>query len=74
MCKELKQFDYIGTARCTTVSENFATIEDFMPMHALKLQEMFDMGWELMYAPVITYEDKYNPMFIHTFKKIIFHG
>lgn len=68
--EELKQFDDISTARCTCVTEDFATIEDFKPLNAYQLQTLLDMDWELMYSPICTYVDKYNPMFIHTFKKV----
>ena len=69
MCKELNQFDNIYTAECMSVTEDFATVEDFRPMTAVQLQAMWDMGWQLMYAPISMSTGKSNPVYIHTFRK-----
>lgn len=67
---ELEQWMNIGTAMCTEITENFATIEDMGELTAYQLQSLYDGGWKQQFAPArrphpVTSDE----MFIYTFFK-----
>ena len=65
---ELEAYMNIGTAMCTEVTTNFATIEDMGELTAYQLQSLYDGGWVQKFPPVnrphpVTHDE----MFVYTF-------
>lgn len=58
----------IGTAMCTEISENFATIEDMGELTAHQLQSLYDGGWEQKFSPVRrAHPTTHDEMYVYTF-------
>lgn len=69
MHKELKVFLKVGSAICMGITEDFANMECDHPMAAHQLQEMLDLGWELMFSPNCVGSNQ-TTRYHHTFRKV----
>lgn len=59
---------FIGTAVCTEIAENFATLEDTGWMNAKQLQTLFDGGWRQQFTPIIREgQEAHSHIYIYTF-------
>lgn len=64
---DLRLYHLVGTAEVSSVTDDFAVLEDVGPMTAQQHQTMADGGWHLMYPPQVTMGEQ--PMHVYTFQR-----
>ncbi len=64
----LKIFHTVGTATVSSVTDEFAVLEDYGPLTADQLQSMRDGGWRLMFPPQVIAEQN-QELYIYTFQQ-----
>lgn len=65
----LENYHTVGTATVSSVTEEFAVLEDYGPLTADQLQTMRDGGWRLMFPPQVTEDEPNVSVYIYTFQQ-----
>lgn len=66
-CRELESHHLVGTAEVSSVTDDFAVLEDVGPMSAQQHQTMADGGWQLMHPPQLINGE--TTMYVYTFQR-----